>query len=72
MVRALQGADLTPSFLERLDDKKPWAKPRDVSSKCALAAMTAMMTNRPNGLQIKSGDGGNHVESGLAFNAHRL
>jgi hypothetical protein len=69
MVRALQGADLTPSFLERLDDKKPRAKPRVVSSKCALAAMTA---NRPNGLQIKSGDGGNHVESGLAFNAHRL
>ena len=34
--------------------------------------MTAMMTNRPNGLQIKSGDRCNHVESGLGFNAHRL
>jgi len=60
-------------FSERLDDKKARAKPAVlVSSKCALAAMTTMMTDRPNGLQIKSGDGCNHVESGLGFNAHRL
>src|SRR5262249_37435766 len=34
--------------------------------------MTAMMTDRPNGLQIKPGDGCKHVESGLGFKPPRL
>ena len=34
--------------------------------------MTAMMTNRSSRLQIKSGDGRNHIESSLTLNAHRL
>ena len=43
-----------------------------VLSKYALAAMTAMMTDRSNGLQIKSRHCRDDVESGLALDAHRL
>jgi len=43
-----------------------------VLSKHALAAMTAMMTDRSNGLQIEPRHGRDDVETGLALDAHRL
>lgn len=37
-----------------------------------LAAMAPMMTDRPSGLEIEPGYGGNDIEPGLALDAHRL
>ena len=41
-------------------------------SKHALAAMTAMMADRSNGLQIEPRHCRDDVETGLALEAHRL
>ena len=69
-VRALQGADLTLRVV--CVHKKPRAPVLFDLSEYALAAVAAMMTDRPNGLQIKSRHCRNDVEPGLALNAHRL
>ena len=72
MVRALQRANLTPLVI-CVREKKPRTMPGLFDlSEYALAAVAAMMTNRPNGLQIKSRHCRNDVESGLTLDAHRL
>jgi hypothetical protein len=71
MVRALQGADLTPRVV-CVHKKAPGNAGLFGLSEYALAAVAAMKTDRPNGLQIKSRHCRNDVEPGLALNAHRL
>jgi hypothetical protein len=43
-----------------------------MGSLLVLATMAPMMTDRPNGLEIEPGHGGNDIEPGLALDAHWL